>query len=439
MKPTNNLLLSCMCVVLTAGFASICVAAGPIEVEGLLIERFGVSEEPSIRGLVARKAAMLARARDSMAARSKKHKGKDPKVVVVDCDKGKSLQDAIDSNADPVVIEVHGLCFENVVIRRRDGLTIRGTDPEFDGIRGVVADPQPFGALEVRFSDDMLIQNLSMNDSPFAGLNTVKSLVTVENCHFIGNVVGGIEISQSSYFRGFGLTISENGTDDPYSRGDGLRVRHKSAGFFTGCIFENNKRWAAVSSFGSVVSLIQSEVNGPRGILAMLDAYVDFDCYSNRRYPEHPDCSLFVDDWAVKSELHSEAWLYVSGPFTGALWADDGSTLGLCGAQQQSVEGIRPNRIFDDSLLKVLSFAEVTEEGEYIVHEGILNGFTFMEGFSRALLLGDSWLDGMLECADAADAFAQSSVQYTGGSGFCNCEHAQQPDSCPYPEPDPGE
>lgn len=200
----------------------------------------GSAEKFSPAGMAARKAQLVAKINKIPVAESKD--SADPKVVVVDCDKGKSLQDTLDSNDDPLVIEIQGLCFENVTVRRRDGLTIRGTDPLFDGIRGMASDPLPRGVLDIRYSDQIRIENLSMNatppDGPFAALNVEQSNVIVEDCQIDGNARRGANIRGSSEFQGFGLTLSDNGQD-------GLGANRSSTAFCTGCWLENNGRWAA--------------------------------------------------------------------------------------------------------------------------------------------------------------------------------------------------
>jgi parallel beta-helix repeat protein len=262
-----------------------------------------------------------------------------------------------------------------------------------------------------------------MNDSPRAGLSTWQSSVTVENCRFDGNGLFGLYVVESSNFDGYGLTISDNGKY-------GLWVSRGSIGYCTGCVLENN-RYAAVSYMGSFVTVLQSVVNAPRGIWAAFYSYIDFDCYSRRDdYPEYPDCRLDASDWAAVGQIRSESVMYVSGGFTGRLWAEQQSRVRLLGAQQESTEGIN-NYIFDTSALEVAPFFE---PGGGPLHESMLNGHTLLQGFARAYLADETTLDGIVECRDASDAWADDAVSFTGGSGFCECEHAPEPESCPEEE-----
>ena len=58
------------------------------------------------------------------------------RTIRVDCTKGQSIQAAIDKNAGSIIVEIRGICSENVLIDGRE-VTLRGSDPTVDGIRGV--------------------------------------------------------------------------------------------------------------------------------------------------------------------------------------------------------------------------------------------------------------------------------------------------------------
>lgn len=163
-------------------------------------------------------------------------------------------------------------------------------------------------------------------------------------------------------------------------------------------------------------------VTGPLGIAAGIDAYADIDCNSARNnFPQYPDCSLNVDDWAAAAQWRSEAALWFAEAFTGALWADNQSKLWLRGAEQQ-YDGPRLSQIRDTSELKVQS----ARRGGDLV-QAALDGQTGLFGFSRALLLIEARLDGVLNCNDAADAWADPGVTYSEGSSVSGCEHLPEP------------
>ncbi|HYN22537.1 MAG TPA: hypothetical protein VE078_16375, partial [Thermoanaerobaculia bacterium] len=154
---TQSLILSVL-IILCCTVAS--NAAPPPEL-GLEESALDLPLEPAPR---ARKAEMLAR-RDSLRAAAP---AKAPVPKVVDCGKGDSLQKAIENSLDGDVLEVRGLCNENVRIERRR-LILQGIDPAVDGIRGVVTDPPAAAALEVWYSGFVRIENLSIRHTAAIG------------------------------------------------------------------------------------------------------------------------------------------------------------------------------------------------------------------------------------------------------------------------------
>jgi hypothetical protein len=64
-----------------------------------------------------------------------------PVTASVDCTRGQSINKALKKvraqSDTEFVIEIHGICDENVVLQGIANVTLRGTNPELDGIRGV--------------------------------------------------------------------------------------------------------------------------------------------------------------------------------------------------------------------------------------------------------------------------------------------------------------
>ena len=69
----------------------------------------------------------------------------------------------------------------------QEDVTLRGTNPELDGIRGVVVDSSPVPALGIWYTDNVRIENLSISDSPWVGLGVWYSSVHPKNCWFERN------------------------------------------------------------------------------------------------------------------------------------------------------------------------------------------------------------------------------------------------------------
>ncbi len=62
--------------------------------------------------------------------------GDNNKIAVVDCAKGQSINAALARSRDAVVVEIRGMCAEDVVIERHRTV-LRGRHPNQDGITGV--------------------------------------------------------------------------------------------------------------------------------------------------------------------------------------------------------------------------------------------------------------------------------------------------------------
>src|SRR5215212_4697367 len=99
-----------------------------------------------------------------------------PKTVSVDCTKGQTIQDAVDKNAAPLDILVHGICVEGVRIQGKD-FALRGTDPLTDGIQG-----PSLHALTIIDVDSAVIENLAFLNSPASGVAGFNSAIVMTNC-----------------------------------------------------------------------------------------------------------------------------------------------------------------------------------------------------------------------------------------------------------------
>lgn len=355
----------------------------------------------------ARKAEMLAR-RDSLRAAAP---AKTPTSKVVDCGKGESLQKAIENSPEDTVLEVRGLCNENVRIERRR-LTLLGIDPAVDGIRGVVTDPPASAALEVWYSGFVRIENLSLRHTAGIGLGLWFSGAEAFNCSMTGNFASGVHVS-NGFLNATELTISDNGRQ-------GLVVQRNSLAFCRGCRLENNATWAATSNFGSLLTVLDGVITGSRGIQAANGSYVDIDCVSeDNPYP----CSLNVTAVAGSANNNSTAAMYGTGPFAGQLTAFDRSEIYLYGAQQTST-GVGPSgnpRINFCEYFSTLLAEPYFDETE-VAQQSQLKGSTQINTFSRALLLDGTHVDGSLTCTRAGDAWKDAGVTATGA--ITGCEHA---------------
>ena len=323
-----------------------------------------------------------------------------PKTVTVDCTKGEKIQEAVDKNAAPLDIVVTGVCVENVLILGKS-FTLSGTSPATDGIQGATGT-----ALIVRGVHSGAILNLSLSNSPGNGLTVHASDVTVENCTVNSNGGTGIVALGGTQLFGTDLTISFNG----------VRGMTSNGGRFVaclGCRVENNVRFAGVASNAGVLTFLDSEVIGSRGISANSGGYIDIDCITQG---SGNPCSMQATLVAAFANGNSQAWLYGAGNFSGNVLGDTGGGVVLYGARQTSLGG----NFFDD-------FATLLVVEDDLGNQSTLRGTTGLSGFSRALLRGTSTLNGSIECDSAGDAWVDPTVIKIAGSSVTGCDHASYP------------
>ena len=338
-------------------------------------------------------------------------------TTAVDCTKGKRIQDAIDQTDGPLVVEVHGICQENVRIERQR-VTLRGQDPATDGIRGVVASPQP-AALEIHHVDGAWVENLSISDGPALGVGLWFSRVGMENCRIERNGGSGLFAVADSFLSASGLTVSENAAT-------GITALQGGEVFCQGCDAVDNVNWAGRAIRGGVLTYLDSVVSGARGLLAIGvggSSYVDIDCVSVD--VGHP-CSLTAN-FAAWAAGPATAALFGSGDFSGNLLAEDHAYLYLLGARQLSTGttgggGPQGNSVsrFSTLLAEPSFFGPVPEQS-------LIKGDVHVDTFSRAVLQAETVVDGTIHCDSAGDAWTEPGVVFTPGSTTVGCEHAPPP------------
>ncbi len=326
-------------------------------------------------------------------------------AVVVNCNNGQSIQAAVDANRAPVEILITGICVENVLIRDKD-VSLRGTQsPSLDGIRSAV---RTFPALTVRGSVIATINDLSFSNNPGTGVAIRGGAnMTINNCLLENNGTIGLRVDSGAFAIGNGLTFTAN-TNSNSNTSD--------AQFFcTACDF-NGGGPAAVSTRGSIVSLLDSVVTGTLGIVAdQIGAYVDFDCASVET--THP-CSLSVTGPAAIGTFSSTAVLFGAGSFTGQLIADDRGTVRLDGSiQRVSSSDGAPNIVDSLGQIIVAQLADADPPLQSLIRD------TQALHFARVLLRDNSVLKGTIQCSGAGDAFLDPTAVRSPGSTVTGCEH----------------
>jgi len=322
-----------------------------------------------------------------------------PKTVNVDCVKGEKIQDAVDKNVAPLDILVKGLCVESVRIEDKD-FTLRGTDPLTDGIQGTTV-----AGLTVVNVNSAVVQNLGFVNGVAAGLSIFASGVTMTNCRITGNVTG-IIVRDDTLFIGEGLTISSNS-------GRGILADGARFAGCVGCRAENNGGVAGFSTRGAVLTYLDSEIIGTRGITANNGAYVDVDCLTEG---SGNPCSMQATQFAAQAFGGAQATLYGAGDFTGRVQAADRGGVDLLGARQTALTGAN----------LVDSFGTLTAD-PFDTGESQLSGTKHVTGFGRLMLRGATTLNGSIQCGSAGDAWLDPTMIKTPGSTVTGCDHASYP------------
>lgn len=161
------------------------------------------------------------------------------KTVRVDCAKGESINAALEDKADPLVIEIIGVCEEEVIVRR-DFVTLRGAEPGT-----TVVGPQiptiPFGGgITVDGADGVVLTDLLLRDG--------RRGVTVRGG-------GGVSLER--------VTLRNHGAT-------GLSVFGTSSVTLTDCVAESNNRFGIAIWESSSLELrgtVSATQNGLVGLL----------------------------------------------------------------------------------------------------------------------------------------------------------------------------
>ena len=330
------------------------------------------------------------------------------KTYKIDCTKNGKLQSTINSAVDGDVIEITGICQENIVIRDKR-LTLAGAStPGPHGITGTAALTD---AVLIENSLGTDIEGLTISNPLSTGVRMLRSDVTMTNCEVSGSgasITGGatgIGVEEFSNFTGTRVRLDGNRI--------GLRANQSSRALCQACDLNGNTIWAAVSRLNSVVSLLDSEVTGNQGIWSNGHSYIDIDCLSYVSDPDHT-CSLNSTSIAGQAWADSTVAFYESGEFWGRFFAVDRSVVQLLGARQQTA---LTNSIDDNSSLTVAPGDTGASR---------LIGTTNVSGFSNALIYDVSTeLNGSLNCNAGGDAWVDPAVDLLDpGFSINGCEHA---------------
>jgi len=344
--------------------------------------------------------AMLLCTATSVRAQGNSGKGGPPSggpvTVVVQCP-GQSINDALETPAEDLIVEINRFCVEDVVVRR-DRVTLKGAsgNPLVDGIEAATTDraDDPRGcALTVRDARLVFIENLMLRGGAFCGLLVLNggTLGDIRAVNLIieDNGFVGLEVSDA-HLNVFDTEITE-------LNANGLRVdrgRVRCANCTVNVTGE-----ALRANNNSSVTVLDSTLTGGTGVRAQRSSTVEL-----------VDTAVTGTSGTARSlNLINSAIIMTRGTIDGRMTVSDNSEVNLGGVVQNSQT--RPNRVDDDSYLKVGQESDASRSSP--IATSVLT--TAFSDFSRGLVANGSSVTD-LRCSSAADVFCDSNSVVTSSS-----------------------
>ena len=316
------------------------------------------------------------------------------KIVSVDCTRGKSIMKALKKKADELIIEITGICTEDVVIRR-DRVTLRGTDPATDGVRALTTDETFGGAVFVREGRHIRFENLSfVGNTEGSGLRVENSQreVSADNCIFVGNRIGAVAVGGS-------LVITNSSASSNLRTG--LAVGDAGRLTCDNCdILDNfdqpNSGIGVFAVVGGTATVTDSTItNSNIGILTDSSAFA----LGNRVNITGARFAVVAGDRGTTDLVEST--------IEGAIFIESQSSSSLIGVTQ-AANSLAFNFVSLDSHFEV--------QDSFDTGPSTLVGDLFLDTFSNARIRGNTTLDGV-SCDPSAEAFCDGTV--TKASSTC--------------------
>jgi hypothetical protein len=329
------------------------------------------------------------------------------KEVHVDCSKGQSINKALRQVADDLVIEINGLCEENVVVNR-ERVTLRGANPALDGIRATTLDTPGSFALLVR-SSYVRIENLKITGGQTYGLVASHASgygrfgwgadrgLEIVNCRIVDNPGIGLSAEYSTV-RVSDTTFSGNATGGAYALEGSLSCIN--------CTFKDNGTGSA--------DFVEATVTSNRGIVALTGSNVTGVIGLNVLHGR----AIVTDSSITSTDVRA-----VSGFFQSEIHLSGTSVIGRIALGQQSharIEGVTQtaNALGISGIgLDGASFSATNREGTAT----ILVGDITLRGFSSAVLRDNSGVNGNLTCVEGSNVACTDPSKIAGISSCSLC------------------
>lgn len=327
------------------------------------------------------------------------HLGPGTKTVDVDCAAGDSIAAALTRKADELIINISGLCVEDVTVRR-DRVTFRGTNPLTDGIQAATTDDIFGAALLIRESRFIRIENLKLTGAPRTGLRieNARRHIYVDNCRLEGNdnfglvVLGGLVDVTDTVITGngdAGIAASESG----FVLCDNCTVGGNPA---------DDEGFGIISSLASSVQLRNSTVTANFALEADAGAFITV---RDSTITANPD-PVFGFGLAVIASDNGEVTLFDS-TLHGSIQVGSQGQVFLTAVDQTS--NPFDNQVFDNGNLRARG-----RGGPTPVPTNLL-GTTSFQRFARGIFQSGANLD-VLTCTLGADAVCTGGVTKTSST-----------------------
>jgi hypothetical protein len=332
------------------------------------------------------------------------------KEVRVDCSKGQSINRALQDVADDLVVEISGLCEENVVVNR-ERVTLRGAAPAADGIRAATLDSPGSFAILVR-SSYVRIENLMITGGRTYGLIVSHTGgygrfgwgsdpgVEVINCRIVDNPGIGL-LAEDSSVTVRDTTLRGNARGGAYALGGSGSLR------CTNCTFTDNG--TALAGF------VEATVTSNRGIVTLTNSNVTGVIGLNVLHGR----AIVTDSSIATTDVRA-----VSGFFESEISLSGSSVIGRIALGQQSharIEGVTQTAnalgISGISLDQGASFVASNRDAAATT---LVGGIT-LRGFSSAVLRDDSGVNGNLTCVEGSNVACTDPSKVAGISSCSLC------------------
>ena len=319
------------------------------------------------------------------------------KVIAVDCSAGESIIKALGKGVEEVVVEISGVCTENVVIRR-DNVILRGSDPELDGIQSAVEGEGV--VLTVRDATNVQVENLSLAGG-ILGLEVINSNaasgpspVKLTNCRLEGNLSKGAGIVDSVL-----VAVQTQFLNNSYG---GMFIADGSLFNCQGCTFDNGDTWDLDLRSFSRATVMDSTLAG------------------SVRVQNSSHLSLIRSPMTRRLLVSNLSEADIFQGSIGWFTAEDKSIVALRGTEQVNPD-FRTSQVWNDSYLKVETTCLEGSGGVCTLEAPtLLSGDILIMNFSKGHISPESTNDGMITCGSGGDFFCPDPGQIEcSGCGLC--------------------